>query len=480
MKDQKPNIIYILNDHQAYYGHGQVRRPVFESFAAGGVEFQHAYSVCPLCGPARRSMLTGLYPHNHGEKQNDVDHPFDRALYLDLLSQAGYDCRYIGKWHAGSGTALEHGCTGFNYPSYNNPYTKDEYYTYLKELGLDIPDIFVEHYFREDDQAGRIIRQEGALCNEHASGIMLAPKEAHESFFLANLAKKQLEELAAGGKPFHLRLDFWGPHQPYFPTQEFAEMYRAQDISLPVSLHENVYTNNKPEIYQEEYNQRLCDEHFKLVYPSRFGPDQWRQVLARCYAQITQVDAAAGIVLDALEELGLAENTLVIMATDHGDAVACHGGHFDKASYMPEEMIRIPMAMRYPKMIREGTKSTAFVSNLDIGPTVLAAAGLAYPQPVDGRSLLDLFRADEPWRDFIVCETHGHWKNHLGRALITPDYKFIFNENQLNELYDLKKDPWELNNLAVKEDDQQMVQKMLGLLRQWATETGDAELLKLL
>lgn len=475
---QKPNIVYILNDHQAYYGHQQAKRPVFEHFAADGVEFQNAYSVCPLCGPARRSMLTGLYPHNHGEKQNDDDHPFDRALYLDLLAQEGYDCRYVGKWHAGGGTAFEHGCRGFNYPSYNNPYTKAEYHAYLDELGLDVPDIFVEHYFWEDDQAGRVIRQDREWCNEHASGVMLAPKEAHESFFLAHLAKKQLVQLARGSQPFHLRLDFWGPHQPYFPTRDFAEMYHAQDISLPVSLYENVYTNNKPEIYQVEHNKGLHDGAFKMIYPSALAPDQWRQILARCYAQITQVDAAAGMVLDALDELGLAENTLVIMSTDHGDAVACHGGHFDKASYMPEEMIRIPMAMRYPKRVPEGEKSTAFVSNLDIGPTILAAAGLKYPQAVDGRSLLDLFQTGDPWRDAIVCETHGHWGNHLGRALITPDYKFIFNEYQLNELYCLKSDPWELNNLAVKEAYQPLVGEMIERLRRWAKETGDQALLE--
>ncbi|MDL2231988.1 sulfatase-like hydrolase/transferase [Ruminococcaceae bacterium OttesenSCG-928-L11] len=481
MSERRPNIVYILNDHQAFYGHTQAKRPVFESFARQGVEFENAYTVCPLCGPARRSMLTGLFPHNHGEKQNDDDHPFDKELYLDILAQGGYDCRYVGKWHAGLGTALDHGCTGFNYPSYNNPYTKAEYRAYLEELGLDEPEVFIEHYFWEKDQgpdkAGQMLKQDGNWCNEHASGVMLAPKEAHESFFLAHLAKKQLRELAGSDKPFHLRLDFWGPHQPYFPTRDFAGLYRAQDISLPTSLYENVYENDKPEIYRVEHNKGLHDGAYNILYPSALAPDQWRQILARCYAQITQVDAAAGIVLDALDELGLAQNTLVIMTTDHGDAVACHGGHFDKASYMPEEMIRIPMAIRYPGVVSAGERRADFVSNLDAGPTILDAAGLDYPQPVDGHSLLDIFRTGKPWREYIVCETHGHWGNHIGRALITRDYKLIFNENQVDELYDLRRDPWELRNLAVRERYAPVYNEMLALLRTWGEETGDSALL---
>lgn len=479
MTSKKPNIVYILNDHQAYYGHAQARRPVFERFAAQGVAFANAYCASPLCGPARRSMLTGLYPHNHGELQNDVDHPYDRALYTDLLPQAGYRQFYFGKWHAGGGTALEHHCKGFNYPSYNNPYTKPEYKDYLRRYGLPTPEIFIEYDFvGNGDAQGRIIRQDKAWCNEHSVGVMTTPKETHEAFFLANLAKETLASLSENPSdaPFSLRVDFWGPHQPYFPTADFAAQYRPQEIGLPLSLRENVYTNNKPAIYAVEHNRGL-NENGKILYPTALGEDDWRHILARCYAQISLVDAAAGIILDALEAYGLAENTLVIMATDHGDAVACHGGHFDKASYMPEEMIRIPMALRYPGVVAPGQVSRHFVSNLDIGPTILDAVGLAYPQPVDGASLLAIGRdAAAPWRAFGVAETHGHFGHHIGRAVITEPYKYIYNEGDLDELYNLQTDPSELDNLAVKAEYEDTLARMRGLLRGWANETGDDKL----
>lgn len=485
MMEQKkqPNIVYILNDHQAFYGHA-AKRPVFDQFAAEGMRFSNAYTVCPLCGPARRSMLTSLYPHNHKEYGNDTDHPFDRALYLDVLAENGYEQYYFGKWHAGTGTALEHGCKGFSYPSYNNPYTKPEYKEYLKENGLPEPEIFIEQdfiFWDDTERRGTIIKQDQDWCNEHCAGIMLTPKETHEAFFLANMAKKQLQELATqkDKKPFHLRVDFWGPHQPFFPTHEFVEMYRPSEIDLPVSFRENVYQNNKPEVYTDENNRGL-NKDGKLIYPNPIPEETWKLVLARAYAQATLVDAAAGVILEALREYGLEEDTLVVMATDHGDGLACHGGHFDKASYMPEEMLRVPMALRYPGVVAPGQVRTELVSNMDVGATFLDAAGLSYPEPVDGLPLLRINRSGESWRDVLVSETHGHWQWHIGRALRAGKYKLIFNQGQINELYDLESDPYELNNLAGKEPYQEQYNQMLQKLRNWAVETGDSALLKLL
>lgn len=135
---QKPNIVFLLNDHQAFYGHGKmvggpkIHRPNFERLAKEGIEFSRAYTCCPLCAPARRSMLTGLFPHTHGELSNMSFNPFSNETYLDKLAEAGYKNYYYGKWHAGPDTAHDFHCEGFSYPDYNNPYTKPEYREYLK------------------------------------------------------------------------------------------------------------------------------------------------------------------------------------------------------------------------------------------------------------------------------------------------------------------------------------------------------------
>jgi len=471
----------ILNDHQAFYGHPEVKRPTFERLCREGVEFERAYCASPLCGPARRSMLTGLYPHRHGEIRNDIDHPYDSPLYLDLLAQQGHQLYYFGKWHAGAGTAHEHGCQGFSYPSYNNPYLQPEYAAYLKEKNLPHPEVFVEQdfiFWDESHRQGRVVRQDGAWCSEHCSGLMLTPDETHEAFFLAHQAREQLRQIAKSGndKPFHLRVDFWGPHQPYFPTQRFAEMYDENTIQLPVNFYEDVVHNAKPLVYATEFNRGISVDG-KLIYPNPLPQSVWRRVMARAYAQITMLDAAAGMVLDALDEFGLADDTLVVMTTDHGDGLACHGGHFDKGSYLCEEVLRIPMAIRCPGRLPAGTKSAFLSSNMDISPTLLDAADVAPPEVQDGCSLLAAV-AGKAERYFIVCENHGHIDENIGRALIAAEWKYVYNSGQIEELYDLEQDPGELCNLASRPQYAGPLIQMRDLLVQWAQNKHDTVLLE--
>ena len=481
--NRRPNIVYLLNDHQLYYKHGQdmgvhIQRPSFDKFALEGINFQRAYSVSPLCGPARRSMLTGLYPHNHGEIKNDINHPFDTEVYLDVLAENGYQNYYYGKWHAGEGTAIDHQCEGFSYSSYNNPYTKPEYKEYLKNNNLPEPTIKIEHNFTtwmDGIQEGETYKQDKAWCNEHASGIMQSPKETHEAFFLADLACQKLKELSEKGtdQPFSIRVDFWGPHQPYFPTQEFADLYDPKDIPIYPSFDEDVYNNNKPEIYQSEGNAMIGKDD-KLVYPNPLSWSIWQKVIARAYAQITLVDAAAGKILDALNEYGFDDNTIVIWTTDHGDALASHGGHFDKRSCLTEEMVRIPMAIRYPNVIPAGQVSNDLVGNLDVAPTMLDAVGLSFEKEVDGLSLLPISIGEtNKSREYIVCETHGHMEDHIGRAVITDRYKYVYNQNQIDELYDLCIDPYELDNLSGNPRYTDIENKLKAYLAEWVDKTND-------
>ena len=484
----RPNILFLLNDHQVYYRHGwdggpKVQRPHFDRLAAGGVNFLRAYAACPLCGPARRTMLTGLFPHNHGELKNDTYHPYTRELYLDRLAEGGYRNCYYGKWHAGPGTAHDHHCEGFNYPSYSNPYTKPEYQDYLRRNGLPEPEILIERNFwppvipkgaPNPMKEGQTYRQRGDWSNEHASGILLTPKETHEAFFLASLACGKLRELARsnGAQPFALRVDFWGPHQPYFPTREFAELYRPEDIPEYGNFRDDL--SDKPEVYRTEGNYPISHND-KIILPSPLPWSEWQKAIARCYAQITLVDAAGGLILEALEELGLADNTLVLWTTDHGDALACHGGHFDKRSYLPEEMMRIPMAIRFPGRVAPGQTSGRLVGNLDVAPTLLEAAGLRFGEAVDGRSLLALCAGQSAdWRQDLMCETHGHGEKVVGRMLVADRYKYVATRGQMHELYDLDNDPYELANLIHSPEHKDIVSDMRARLAAWQRKTGDA------
>ncbi len=477
----RPNLLFLMADHQLHYRHGwesgvPIQQPHFDQFASEGIRFNRAYTACPLCTPTRRSILTGLYPHAHGQLQNRPTTPIQHEMYLAPLQAQGYDNYYFGKWHAGPGTAQDYGWKGYSLTGYGNPYLTADYQAYLAERGLEPPQILIERDFAHTDRVpvdALYAQADPNGCWEHMSGIMQADDDAHESFFLANLACDQLQNLAANNSdtPFSLRVDFWSPHQPYFPTQRFAELYTPADIPEYGSFRDTLAA--KPNTYLRELNYPIGDANGKLIQPNVLDWSDWQQIIARCYAQITLVDAAVGRILSTLDKLGLAENTLVIWTADHGDALASHGGHFNKGCYLPEEVLRIPLAMRYPNQIKAGQESNALVSNLDFAPTMLAAAGTAFQTDVHGRNLFDLLERPGDWRSALLCESNGHDDNVRARALLTERYKLIHTQGDISELYDLHQDPYELNNLIDKPSIASVQQTLERDLRAIQAQTDD-------
>jgi arylsulfatase A-like enzyme len=475
----RPNIVFILNDHQAFYGHGQmaggpkIKRPYYERLASEGIKFTRAYTACPLCGPARRTMLNGLFPHSHGEIKNDSNHPFEYETYLESLAKIGYKNYYYGKWHAGPGTAHDHYCEGFNYNGYNNPYTKPEYKNYLKKRNLPSFQVKIKHSFQSNLEENKLYTPEMTWYTENAIGTMTTPKETHETFFLANLAREKLIEIAQSGntQPFHLRVDFWGPHQPFFPAQEFLDLYDPENIPEYPNFADDL--KDKPEIYKYEHHFRIS-KNGKIIIPNPLPWSTWQEILAYNYAQQTMVDEAGGMILEALDELGLVENTIIVWLSDHGDSVGCHGGHFDKNAYMPEEMMRILLAIKYPSEISAGQVCSELVSNIDIVPTILEVAGTKVKHSFHGTSLIPLSTKNiNQWREDLMCQTYGHFTSHLGRLVVTDRYKYIWNDGDMDELYDLREDPFELTNLIQNHDCNDIIEDMKKRLTAWRQETGD-------
>ncbi|QUI22090.1 sulfatase-like hydrolase/transferase [Vallitalea pronyensis] len=484
MEKKKPNIVFILNDHQAYYRHGwdggvKPLTPHFDQLGEEGVAFTNAYCATPLCGPVRRTMLNGLYAHTHKQYFNDSESPYDEESYLRLLKKAGYDNYYFGKWHAGPGTPItEHQCKGFSCEAYGNPYITDAYKQYLKKLNLPQARHRIDYNFHPEAQSeffekldvGVDYQCEDTWCGEHAVGITVTPKETHEAFFLAHQACETLENIAnsKSDEPFHLRVDFWGPHQPFFPTQEYLDRYNPSDIEVYGNHFDDL--TDKAEVHQMDVNRVISNKDSKLIVPSPIPWEDWQQILARAYAHQTMIDDAGGMIINKLKELGLDENTIIIWTTDHGDAIASHGGHFDKCSYMSEEVMRIPMAIKWPSVIKPHQKQEKLVSNMDIPVTILDAAGLSFTNKVHGMSLLDLILDEKKsWRTGLMSETfgHGYVERIQGRMYVEGDYKYVKFEGQIDELYHLGEDPYEMNNLAQKEEYVEIKEKMLkGLLQE--------------
>ena len=490
---QIPKIIFIQNSHQAYYhwdwetGPGPMRRN-FMKLASEGACFKHSYCATPLCRPTRRTMLTGLFAHTHKQYHNDTDPPYDHEVYLDTLAEAGYDNYYFGKWHAGPGAANEHHCSGFSRTDYSNPYIQPEYKEYLKRYNFPQALHHIDRYFDIPEISSRGDWAECAdnvdyqckanWCGEHAVGSTLTPKETHESFFLATLACEQLEKLAKSksDQPFPLRVDFWGPHQPHFPTQEFLDLYPKEDFVLPEYGSYRNRLQGKPGAYYRERSSPFGKDD-QLIIPSTVNWEEWTEIIRHAFAHITMLDAAGGMIVDKLKELGLDKNTMIIWTTDHGDALASQGGHFDKGSYMSEEVMRIPCAVKWEGVIPAGQIRDELISTIDYPVTILDAAGTAFTKnKVHGRSLLPLLTGKtDQWDDDLMAETfgHGYGEDINSRMLVHGDYKLIANKESIAELYNLRTDPFELHNLYEDPAFADVRADLENRLRIWQKRTDD-------
>ena len=276
-----------------------------------------------------------------------------------------------------------------------------------------------------------------------------------------------------------MRVDSFGPHAPYFASPEYVDLNNPDETVEYGSFRDDL--QGKPSVWLRVTNEQIADGD-QLVRPNPLPWSEWASILSYVYGHVTQVDAAAGLVLDALDELGLAENTLAIWTTDHGDPVAAHGGHFGKEATMSEEVLRILMALRWPNHIPAGLTAESLVSNVDVPVTVADAAAVSFRGPVDGRSMLDVAvpgHSQEPWRTDLLCETHGHHGEQIiGRTLVTRQFKYTaYHHLDVNahsaELFDLVRDPYQLRNLVRDPDYAEVSADLRGRLSDWRDRTHD-------
>ena len=461
-KVARPNILYIMTDQQRYdslssVGHTACRTPHLDQLAAEGIRFDNAYTVCALCSPARTSMLTGRYPHNHRMwNNNDMmqwairDLADEERMISQDLVDAGYNCGYTGKWHCGeSKLPGTYGFVGMEVPNYGNPYSTEEYAEYLAARGLKAPE-----------------RVPPTVAG--APGHLAGPLEACAPHFLTEFATDLMrrfnEEREASEQPFMIFLSFWGPHPPYFVPQPYASMYDPAEIELWANFRDNL--EGKPRI-QDRFRRAVCR------YPD-VSDAAWRDSIAKYWGFCSFIDDEIGRLLGTLRDLGREEDTVVLFSTDHGDMTGSHGGLWDKGPFMYEETYHIPLIARAPWLTTPGTTCDRFVSNMDLATTALDIAGLYIPDNHDGRSLVPLFRDPHAdWRDDLMCEFHGHRFLYSQRMVRWDNYKFVFNAPDWDELYDLAEDPHETTNLIRDPGYATVAEAGRQRLLQWIENSAD-------
>ena len=454
----KRNFLVIVTDQHRFdavgaHGSPICQTPALDRLAASGTRFDNAYSICALSSPARASMLTGLYPHRHGLVVNEDEFFDDVRLVSEDFADAGYACGFVGKWHCGEDKLpSDFGFEGMDVPGYGNCKKTPEYRAYLRDRNLE---------------PGAIVPLgTGWRNNLLLNGMTTGPEEASVPYFLAEYTIDMMSKYQEEESPFLLFCNFWGPHAPYLPTEPYASMYEPTEIPPWGNFYDGL--DGKPNAHRR-YRDALLGEGNKLR-----GWDEWSTWVASYFGFVTMIDSQIGRILDALEELGLVEDTIVLFTADHGDHVGAHGGIHDKNAMMYQDTYHIPFLARIP-----GTRAGAVVgqpiTNMDITPTLYDLAGIAPGRTLDGRSLVPLLSGEEgpAWEEDVMCVYNGHHFAYQSRMVTDGRTKYVFNAPEIDEFYDLVRDPWEMHNLIDDQAYRDEIAHKRARLTQWAEKVGD-------
>ncbi|WP_324662349.1 sulfatase-like hydrolase/transferase [Haloarcula sediminis] len=463
----RPNVLLVLTDqerHDLVDPDGvPVETEAIDGLVADGVRFTHAFTPISICSSARASLLSGLYPHTHGILNNvhepdavRTDLPAEVPTFGTALREAGYRNAYVGKWHVGRTDTPED--FGFDYvggsDDHHDAHLSAGLDSYQRDYGVDPDEI----------EPRDPVYAEFADSREMLGGTLPIPAEATRSAFNAELTIGRLEQLADADEPFFHRVDFQGPHHPYLVPEPYASLYDPED--LPPWPSDAETFDGKPRVQE-------CYREYRGV--EGLSREEWDRLRALYMGFMHHIDDQIARILAKVDELGVAENTLVVHASDHGDFT---GGHrqWNKGPMMYDDTYRIPLVVRGPGVAGGGRVCDDLVSLMDLMPTFLDAADAPVPDDVDGRSLWPLL-ADEAGangRDAVFAEYHGDEMGLYSQRMVrTKRYKYVFNAPDVDELYDLDADPHELQNLIDHPDYRDARSRLRGRLAEWMHDTAD-------
>lgn len=474
---QPPNILLITSDQQHWNTLGacnpRIRTPALDRLCREGTRFRRAYCPNPTCSPTRASLITGQYPSTHGcwaigvklpEDAHTVGADFTRLGYATgLIGKAHFqplastpespsiECQpllrdldfwrqFRGDWYGFQDveTARMHG---------HESHAGQHYALWMEEHGLEDWQSYFQTWPRDpNDRYGRA----GHL---HAGGAWDLPERFHHSHWVGERTCDYIRRCADRGRPFFLWSSFFDPHPPYAVPEPWHSMYDPADMEIgrrmpgeldPMPCHHQLTQRRDPDFsaWHEPGGQGVHGFHSHLHTEERL-----RLSTAIYYGMVSLMDRNIGRMLDALDESGLRENTLVVFTSDHGHFLGQHG-LIAKGPFHYEDLIRVPMIVRQPGTVPEGRESDALQSLVDFPQTFLSAARGESPSSMQGVDQWDVWRGGEDAaREWAMVENrHNPTTVHL-RTLVTDRYKLtLYRGTEEGELFDLHEDPGETRN----------------------------------
>ena len=460
MSNQRPNIIFIITDQQRYdtiaaLGFDYMDTPHLDRLVAEGVSFTNCFVTAASCAPARASLFKGFYPHTTGILKN-ADRW--RHSWIELLNAAGYHCTNIGKMHT--------------WP-FETPLGFDERYV------VENKDRYLEgrYYFDEWDKALRfrgLVKQQRELYRklpdyrERLGAFEWnLPEDAHPDMFVGDMACWWINSFPRT-QPLFLQIGFPGPHPPYDPIPRYAEPYLKKDLPLQEVTQQEL--DNQPAAFKELRIHNNEVDHDSVVLDLNPTHEQRHRQRAYYLANVTMIDEKVGQILEALEQNGYLENSIVIFTSDHGDCLTDHG-HSQKWT-MYDLITRVPLTIWAPGLFPHGQSIEALCQQMDLGPTILEWAGVAVPPDLEAISLRPAIEG-ENWagRDYVFAEQakDGIFTGTEFMTMVRGrDWKLVhFLDEAYGQLFDLQQDPDEVNNLWDDPMSAQKKQEMLAVLREW-------------
>lgn len=422
-KSSPPNVVFILADQWraqevGYMGNENVLTPNLDALAEESMVFHLAVSVSPVCSPWRASFLTGQYPLTNGIFYNDKPLPTEAVTAGKIFKNAGYQTGYIGKWHLNGHERGEDTFAGRDLPVPKNRRQGFDYWK-VREVTHNYNNSF---YFDENNQ------------KQTWEGYDVFPQTDSAISFI----NKNIDQ------PFFLMLSYGPPHDPYFSApEEFRKLYDEKKIKL---------RPNVPEEFQ----------------------DSARHVLAGYYAHCTAVDKAIGDLIQALDEAGLKDNTILVFTSEHGDMLLSKGVLKKQRPW--DESLRVPLLIRYPDLYGKQRKDFYQpIDTPDLLPTLLGMSDIKIPNSVEGKDFSKQMKGDDIDNEaalFMLPVPFHEWKFLNGgreyRGIRTKRYTYVKDLLGPWLLYDNELDPYQLNNLidtqeaaAIQNELDQILKKKL-------------------
>jgi len=465
----KLNVLLITSDQQHWNTLGQlnpeVQTPALDKLAEEGTTFTRAYCPNPTCTPTRGTLITGKYPSQHGAYSLGTKVPETEPTIGDILRGNGYRTALVGKAHFQPLRGTDEFPSLESYPilqdldfwqNFDDPFygfdhvelarnhtdeahVGQHYALWMEEKGLDN----WRDYFRSPT---------GNNDSQHRKWLI--PEQYHYNTWIAERTNALMSEFNDKDESFFMWASFFDPHPQYLVPEPWDTMYDPNDITVP-SLVPGEHDNNPPQFGLTQQSDPDFSMYDEPNGSSQHGlkshlqdRDELAKDIACYYGMVSCMDKYIGQIIDHLDNLGLAENTLVVFTSDHGHYYG-HHGLIAKGPFHYDDGIRVPMIARLPNKIPAGKHSHTLQTLVDYAPTFLEYCGFDIPDDMTGISQRDIWQGDESTaRDHVIVENrHQPTTLHL-KTYIDEQYKItVYYDRDYGEIYDLQNDPHEVKNL---------------------------------